>query len=665
MKKLLSISTLLSVITGLLVIMLVSIFAISATEAYHRKRDAAHILSIVNITRNTLSARENIRIEGGYAHAALDAPERASPEVVARMIRLRANTDMALNSMANRLRTQLRSKASPSLTDILESKARYDAVFPRAIDAVRLPKTQRPEKPLADWRKEADKLTAAVDRQSNSLSHDTAEADTFISNMMRLNDITWLMRLDAGNDRGVTGALILKARPLTASQIQRFAESTGRIDARWADIEAYADQPDVPFELKAAIGEAKKAYFVSFRSVRDKIIADLAAGRVVPISGRDWLKMSNPGLDSIMAISKVALDLTEAHAAELAADAVRHFYVAIGVMIVSIGLASFATTYVIWRVIRPLGQITGTMSAVAQGDLDRDISFEARQDEIGQFARALRIFRNSVIEKKRLEVEVVRNMAAKEVAETSNRVKSEFLANMSHELRTPLNAILGFTEILKTELYGPLGHSKYIEYADDVHKSGAHLLDMINDVLDLSKIDAGKMELRESTFSIGDLIEDAVLLTRGKANDRVRTELSVPGDLHIQADRRLIKQILINLLSNAIKFTPEGVTIVIGARQDSGPGLEIYVADSGIGMDALQLEKAFSPYSQIDSKIAQTHRGTGLGLPIAQSLARLHGGDLIAESTPGKGTRMMLILPEGRIVSPAVPVPLLTGGRSA
>ncbi len=665
MKNLLSISTLLSVITGLLVIMLVSIFAISATGAYNRKREAAHILSVVNITRSTLAAKENIRIEGGFSHATLVAPERASPQVVEQLFRLHANTDIALNAMTNRLSSRLAGDAAPGLTDILKRKALYDKIFPRTIEAVRLPQSQRPEKLVADWRSASEKLTAAVDHQSNALSRDTAGADTFISNMMRLNDITWLMRLDAGNDRGSTGSVIFNARTLTTDQIQRFAQSTGRIDVRWADIEAYADQPSVPSQLKAAIEEAKKVYFVRFRGIRNKIIADLAEGKVVAISGHEWLKMSNPGLDSIMAISKIALDLTETHAAQQAADAVRHFYVAIALMIVSIGLASFATMYVIWRVIRPLGQITGTMSAVVQGDLDHDIPFEIRRDEIGQFARALRIFRNSVIEKKRLEVEVVRNMAAKEVAETSNRVKSEFLANMSHELRTPLNAILGFTEILKIQLYGPLGHTKYIEYADDVHKSGAHLLDMINDVLDLSKIDAGKMELRESAFPVGELIDDAVLLTRGKANDRVRTELSVPGDLHIQADRRLIKQILINLLSNAIKFTPEGGTITIGVRKGCNLGLEIYVADTGIGMDAVQLEKAFSPYGQIDSKIAQTHRGTGLGLPIAQSLARLHRGDLIAESTPGKGTCMTLILPEDRIVNPMVAVPLSTGGRSA
>ena len=248
----------------------------------------------------------------------------------------------------------------------------------------------------------------------------------------------------------------------------------------------------------------------------------------------------------------------------------------------------------------------------------------------------------------RVSEQHARDMA--EQAQAANKAKSEFLASMSHELRTPLNAILGFSEILKTGLYGPLGHEKYSEYAEYVHKSGAHLLDLINDVLDLSKIDAGKMELRESVFSVRDLVDDSVLLVRDKAGGRVDIRLLIDGDREVQADKRLIKQILLNLLSNAIKFTPEDGVITVGTGESAGGGLEIYVADTGVGMDEAQLQKAFSHYGQVDSKIARTHQGTGLGLPISQSLARLHGGDLVATSEPRHGTRMTLTLPASRIM---------------
>jgi signal transduction histidine kinase len=241
-----------------------------------------------------------------------------------------------------------------------------------------------------------------------------------------------------------------------------------------------------------------------------------------------------------------------------------------------------------------------------------------------------------------------REMAERE--RSASNAKSEFLAGMSHELRTPLNAILGFSEVIQSELYGPLGHKKYREYAQDVYRSGTHLLELINDVLDLSKIDAGKMELRESVFQISGPITESLALVDQKGNAAIKMQVCMPQDLPaITADKRLIKQILLNLLSNAVKFTPAGGTIRVDAEYRPGAGLSIRVSDNGIGMDETDMATAFSQYGQIDSKIARTHQGTGLGLSISRALAELHGGSLTAQSAKGVGTCITLLLPDARM----------------
>ena len=200
---------------------------------------------------------------------------------------------------------------------------------------------------------------------------------------------------------------------------------------------------------------------------------------------------------------------------------------------------------------------------------------------------------------------------------------------MSHELRTPLNAILGFSEVIRDELFGPVGLDKYVDYASDVHKSGQLLLDLINDVLDLSKIDAGKVELREEILRVPELIRDCIVLVRERALKAgvALTLLPIAPEPQIAGDARLLKQVLLNLLSNAVKFTPQGgsVTVTAVARRDD---YIITVSDTGIGMSPEDIQVAMSAYGQVDSKIASKHRGTGLGLPISRSLAELDGGAL-------------------------------------
>jgi signal transduction histidine kinase len=241
--------------------------------------------------------------------------------------------------------------------------------------------------------------------------------------------------------------------------------------------------------------------------------------------------------------------------------------------------------------------------------------------------------------------------AAKESAEIASRSKSDFLANISHELRTPLNAIIGFSEIMREELFGPLGSPQYREYIGDVFDSAQHLLNVINDILDIAKAEAGKLELFEDEVEIYSIVGAATRLIqeraqRGQVAIRIRLP---PGLPTLEADERKLKQILLNLLTNAVKFTPPGGTIeVAGGLTDAGDFL-VTVTDSGIGIAADDIATALAPFGQVDSKLARKYEGTGLGLPLSNAMVKLHGGELTIGSVVGAGTTVTVRLPASRI----------------
>jgi two-component system cell cycle sensor histidine kinase PleC len=234
-------------------------------------------------------------------------------------------------------------------------------------------------------------------------------------------------------------------------------------------------------------------------------------------------------------------------------------------------------------------------------------------------------------------------------AEAANQAKSEFLANMSHELRTPLNAINGFSEIMLAEMFGPLGDARYTDYARDILNSGQHLLALINDILDMSKIEAGKMTLHLEPIAVDELAEDAVRLIRPRAEAAgLALSLEAPELPEIEADYRAVKQVLLNLLSNAVKFTPRGGQVRVRAERYGPRGDEkvrISVSDTGIGIAPENLARLGRPFEQIESQHAKTQQGTGLGLALSKALLEMHGGALELASTPGQGTTACLILP--------------------
>jgi signal transduction histidine kinase len=223
---------------------------------------------------------------------------------------------------------------------------------------------------------------------------------------------------------------------------------------------------------------------------------------------------------------------------------------------------------------------------------------------------------------------------------------------MSHELRTPLNAIIGFSEIMRDELLGPLGDSRYSQYARDIHGSGAHLLEIINDILDLSKIEAGKHELIEETVELPAIVKSCLILLGERARSaEVRLDQRLPEDLPtLRADPRKLKQVVLNLLTNAVKFTPAGGTVTVTAGRDATGGVTFMVADTGIGIDPEDFDKVLAPFGQVDSGLGRKYEGTGLGLPLSRGFTELHGGRLILDSAPGEGTTVTVTLPKERVL---------------
>jgi len=246
---------------------------------------------------------------------------------------------------------------------------------------------------------------------------------------------------------------------------------------------------------------------------------------------------------------------------------------------------------------------------------------------------------------------------AKEAAELASRSKSEFLANMSHELRTPLNAIIGFSEIMLNEMFGKLGNVKYKDYAGDINQSGKHLRDVINDILDLSKIEAGKLDLHEEVLDLKTTIDSSMRVVKERAEERrIALSTQIDEDLpHVFVDERKVKQILINLLSNAIKFTPDDGRVSLSAARGRDRGLKISVADNGIGMKPADIANAFVAFGQVDSMLSRKFEGTGLGLPLTKSLVELHGGSLRLDSAPGEGTTATVRFPPHRFIAPGRP----------
>jgi signal transduction histidine kinase len=311
-------------------------------------------------------------------------------------------------------------------------------------------------------------------------------------------------------------------------------------------------------------------------------------------------------------------------------------------LVAGLALAVVASVLLARRMVGPIRVLQGGATRIAAGDLDQRVEVRTG-DELESLADEFNVMAGHLRESYAdLESKVKERT---QQLEQANRHKSEFLANMSHELRTPLNAIIGFSDVLLTRMFGELD-AKQEEYLNDILSSGKHLLDLINDILDLSKVEAGRMELEVSEFSLTEAVRNSVTMVRERAaNHGIALLYEVePGADELEADERKVKQVLFNLLSNAVKFTPDGGKVTVRAWREDGE-VSVSVADTGIGISPENMDLIFEEFRQASEVDGRSHEGTGLGLTLTKRLVELHGGCVSVESERGKGSAFTFTLP--------------------
>ena len=532
----------------------------------------------------------------------------------------------------------------PSLgRHLADAIANFDGRFyPEERRSLRLPLDLRPTH-LVDHRKAATRaILDLIDAQAAVLSRDIASFGPYLAEMMRISDVAWHVRVDAGDQRGVI-ATFISERHVGPADRELMVKLDGEVEAPWQSIEISARDLALPPAVTGAIAETNRLYFGGFRALRARVLDQLDGKAPLTITREAWMACHQSATGQPDGCLQGGAGRGRRPGRPQPGRGAPRPGHGAGVDGFFHRPGRSGGVIVLTRVIRPLRAITSAIRD--QHDMTAVMKLAERDDEIGQFAQALNVFHQGAGDRERLQREVLRSQVEKEAAQTASRIKSEFLANMSHELRTPLNAVIGFSDLMMSKAFGDMG-PRYEEYARLIHEAGNHLLSLVSDILDLAKIEAGRFSCDFRVFDLKECAESCLpLIARRAAEHGVTVESRMPdGMVDVEADVRACKQILINLLSNAVKFSRAGGTVTLTLRETGGEA-EISVRDQGIGIPASFWRALASHSSRAPMIPCWRAKAPVWAWRWSRRLVSRHGGRLAVESQENVGTTITVYLP--------------------
>jgi signal transduction histidine kinase len=583
MQQFASIKVLLQGVTGLMALALVTLFATSAERAYTSRATAERINGVVDVSRELFMAMQTIQLERGTVSSALEAATPIDQGTQHDIAALRASSTAALDSALVEIGKMGIPASDAGLAKIADARQEFDRIRASADAALLLPKSNRPPTVggllLAAGAKLVDSIDALSERQSAEINL----ADPLIAEMMKIKQIAWVVRDAAGIDRLIVGSLIVSGEGIAPAQQLQFAALAGRMDAGWQLILEDALWLDLPQPLKDSIAKAQKVYFQDLRARRKALLDDIVGGKQAPITGIEWINLTNPGVEAITKVANTAFDLSGAQAAVLESEATQNLFGAVFLTLFFLGFGIFTVTFVIRRIAQPMANITAAMRAVADGDLDREAPYVERQDEIGELGRTLAIFREKGRENRRLAAELVQRERLSALGQLT--------ATVAHELRNPLSAIRNTVYTFK-ELGKGLNLDRPIER---VERSISRCDRIISDLLDFTRV----RELHKNNNSFDKWLDEVLNDQKLPPGIILVRNLSAPGYvLNFDSDR--MRQVVINLVDNAAQAMSAGdnppgngrIVVTTAARLNV---FEMVIADNGPGISAENLARVFEP----------------------------------------------------------------------